>query len=78
MTSHPEAAPSSMLSDVTMHRLFNPGPNPVVYDTEGHQLAVGEFIDAELREDVTHRLVERGTLIDKGTTAKAAKADKES
>jgi hypothetical protein len=78
VTSHPTAARSSMLSDVTMHRLFNPGPSPVVYDTEGHQLGAGRFVDAEVKDDVTTRLIERGSLLDKGTTAKAEKAEKES
>lgn len=58
---------------MTIHRLFNPGSSPVVYDTEGHQLAVGAFVDAELKDDVTARLVERGSLIDKGTTATVEK-----
>jgi hypothetical protein len=65
-----------MLSHVTSHRLFNPGPSPVVYDAEGHQLGVGAFVDAEAKDEVTARLIERGALLDKGTTAKAEKAEK--
>jgi len=67
-----------MLSDVTMHRLFNPGPSPVVLDSDGHQLGVGAFVDAEVKDPVTARLIERGSVLDKGTTAKAEKAEKES
>jgi len=60
-----------------MHRLFNPGPSPVVYDDEGHQAPVGGFVDADVKNDRTARLVARGTLIDQGTTKSAEKAEKE-
>jgi len=63
---------------VTKHRLFNPGPSPVVYDAEGHSVPAHGFCDAEVKDERTARLIERGSLLDVGTTAKAEKAEKES
>ncbi len=60
-----------MVSDMRV-TVFNPGPDSVVIDTEGHQLDADARCEADRSDLVTARALDRGALLNLGPVVEPA------